>query len=178
MSNKIHPTAVIDESVKLGNNIIVGAFTVINARCVIGNHCIIGPFNCLEAGVIMGDNCTIQPHCVISIDTIIEDNVFIGPHYSCSNDPHISDGFHGTHPMKKGYDAQPITIKKNAMLGTRVTIAPNVTIGEHARIDMCCFITKNVEPYAHMRSNKMITGSVFEKINKQIQEHLSSNDHL
>lgn len=158
MANKIHETAVIDKSVKIGNENIIGAFTIINAECKIGNNCIIGPFNCLERGTKMGNNITIQPHCVISIDTIIEDNVFIGPHYSCSNDPYISDGFHGTHPKKLGYNAQPITIKKNAMLGTRVTIAPNVTIGEHARIDMCCFVTKNVEPYAHMRSDKIIVG--------------------
>ena len=83
--------------------------------------------------------------------------MFIGPHYSCANDKSISDGVHGTHPDKASYLEYPITIHDNAMLGTRVTVAPSVTIGKHARIDMCCFVTKNVPPYAHMRSDKIIT---------------------
>lgn len=160
MSNNVHPTAIVHESVKIGNNNIIGAYTVISADCIIGNHNIIGPFNMIEHGTRIGDNCTMQPHCVISIDTIIEDNVFIGPHYSCSNDPNISDGPHGTNPNKKGYNAKPIKLCRNCMLGSRVSIAPGITIGEHARVDMCCFITKDVPGYAHMRSDKIIAGRI------------------
>ena len=160
MSNKIHETAIIHESVKIGDKNIIGSFTVINEDCIIGDHNIIGPLNIIERGTRIGDNCTMQPHCVLSIDTILENNVFIGPHYSCSNDPNISDGPHGTNPSKRGYEAKSITLKKNCMLGSRVSIAPGITIGEHARIDMCCFITKNVEPYAHMRSDKIIAGKI------------------
>lgn len=160
MTNKIHPTAIIHPSVKIGDHNIIGAYTIINDDCIIGNHNIIGPINVIERGTKIGNNCSMQPHCVISIDTIIEDNVFIGPHYSCSNDPNISDGPHGTSPHKSGYEAKPITLRNNCMLGSRVSIAPGITVGQHARIDMCCFITKNVEPYSHMRSDKVIVGKI------------------
>ena len=37
--NEIHPTAVIDPSVKIGDNVRIGAYTVIQGDCAIGDDC-------------------------------------------------------------------------------------------------------------------------------------------
>jgi UDP-N-acetylglucosamine acyltransferase len=42
MSNQIHPTAIIDKSAKLGDNITVGPYAIIGPDCVIGDGCEIG----------------------------------------------------------------------------------------------------------------------------------------
>ncbi len=162
MEARIHPSAVLDPSVIVGNDSIIGACTVIMKDVKIGHHTIVGPHNVIEAGAKIGNYCTMQPFCVIARDTLIEDNVFIGPHYSCSNDKHIPEGEHGTSPNKKPFQAFPITIKKGAKLGTRVTVAPDITIGENARIDMCSFITKDVKPNDHIRSDKIIVAKSFK----------------
>ncbi len=42
MPNQIHPTAIIDKSAKLGDNITVGPYAIIGPDCVIGDGCEIG----------------------------------------------------------------------------------------------------------------------------------------
>lgn len=61
----IHPTAIIDESVKLGNDVEVGPYVVIKHDTIIGSgtkidaHCIIGPW------VTIGSRCEIYGGCSI-----------------------------------------------------------------------------------------------------------------
>jgi UDP-N-acetylglucosamine acyltransferase len=42
MANNIHPTAIIDPSVKLGDNVTIGPYTLIGPDCVLGDGCQIG----------------------------------------------------------------------------------------------------------------------------------------
>jgi len=162
-NSKIHKTAVIVDSV-IGDNCIIAPFAILNKGCKIGDNSIIGPFNVLERGVKVGKNVTIGPHGVFAIDTIIEDNCFFGPHFSCANDRLISYGEHGTSLKKLPFQEFPIKIKKGAMLGTRCTVAPGVTIGEGARLDMCSFVTKDVKAFSHMRSSKKIVAELFKQL--------------
>jgi len=61
----IHPTAIIDESVKLGNDVEIGPYVVIKHNTVIGNntkidaHCVIGPW------VTIGGKCELYSGCSI-----------------------------------------------------------------------------------------------------------------
>ncbi len=153
---KIESHVIMKEGVRVGSDSIIGAHTTLMKDVLIGDRTIIGPMNVIESGAIIGNNCTLQPFCVIAKDTIIEDNVFIGPHFSCANDKIISKGEHGTSPAKSGWKPYPIKIEKGATLGTRVTVAPGITIGPNARIDMCSFILHDVPANAHIRPKEDI----------------------
>jgi UDP-3-O-[3-hydroxymyristoyl] glucosamine N-acyltransferase len=60
----IHPTAVIDASVQIGDNACVGPYVVI------------------EAGVEIGENCVLRPHVTIYRDVKIGSNFFAHSHVS------------------------------------------------------------------------------------------------
>ena len=49
----VHPTAIVDPSVRLGANVHVGAYTVIEKGTEIGDGCVI------EAQVFIGENCSV-----------------------------------------------------------------------------------------------------------------------
>ena len=49
----VHPTAIVDPSVKLGAGVHVGAYTVIEKGAAIGDGCVI------EAQVFIGENCVV-----------------------------------------------------------------------------------------------------------------------
>ena len=49
----VHPTAIVDPSVKLGEGVHIGAYTIIEKGTVIGDNCVI------EAQVFIGENCTV-----------------------------------------------------------------------------------------------------------------------
>lgn len=57
MPNQIHPTAIIDPSAKLGDNVIVGPHSLIGPECAIGDNCQIGSSVAIHRWVELGDNC-------------------------------------------------------------------------------------------------------------------------
>ncbi|MCX5708032.1 MAG: UDP-3-O-(3-hydroxymyristoyl)glucosamine N-acyltransferase, partial [Candidatus Omnitrophica bacterium] len=61
----IHPNAVIGKKVKLGKNLAIGAFTVIEEGCSVGDNTIIYP------------NCYIGRNSSIGIDSLIYSNVSV-----------------------------------------------------------------------------------------------------
>jgi UDP-N-acetylglucosamine acyltransferase len=69
MSNMIHPTAIIMPSVKLGDNVSIGPYTV------------------MEGEVTIGDNVEIQSHCVIKGFTTIGKGCRIFPGAMIGNEP-------------------------------------------------------------------------------------------
>jgi UDP-N-acetylglucosamine acyltransferase len=90
MQQTIHPTAIIEDNVILGKNIIVEAFAVIKSNVVIGDNCKISSHAVIQSFVKMGQGNIIHPHVVlggvpqdisfntntVSLLTIGDDNVF------------------------------------------------------------------------------------------------------
>ncbi len=65
MSQTIHPTAVIEDNVILGKNIIIEAFAVIKSNVKIGDDCKIRTHAVIESFVEMGQGNEAHPHVVL-----------------------------------------------------------------------------------------------------------------
>jgi UDP-N-acetylglucosamine acyltransferase len=65
MLQQIHPTACIAPDVKLGNNITIGAFAVIESNVEIGDGCQIGAHAVVQPYVKMGNGNVLHPHVVL-----------------------------------------------------------------------------------------------------------------
>lgn len=76
MSTNIHPTAIIDPSAKLGENISIGPFTIIEGNCTIGDGCRISSNARIGENTIIGNNCRIFHGAVIG--SIAQDLKFKG----------------------------------------------------------------------------------------------------
>jgi UDP-3-O-[3-hydroxymyristoyl] glucosamine N-acyltransferase len=83
-SPQIHPTAVIDPAVQLGQGVSIGAHVVIEAGAKIGNQVCIHPNVVIYPDVVIGDrttlhaNCTIHERTQIGADCIIQSGAVIG----------------------------------------------------------------------------------------------------
>lgn len=73
----IHPSAVVDATANLGENVAVGACAVIGPSSRIGANTIIHPGVSIGAGVTIGSNCRIFDRCVIYDRCTLGDRVFI-----------------------------------------------------------------------------------------------------
>ena len=73
----IHPTAVISGSAKLGANVSVGAYTVIEDGAQIGDNTVIFPQCYIGKNVSVGKNCYIYPQVVIREECILKDYVIL-----------------------------------------------------------------------------------------------------
>ncbi|MBL1177933.1 UDP-3-O-(3-hydroxymyristoyl)glucosamine N-acyltransferase [Pantanalinema sp. GBBB05] len=81
---EIHPTAVIDPSATIGEQVAIGAHVVIQAGVTIGNQVCIHPNVVIYPGVRIGDrstlhaNCSIHERTQIGTDCVIHSGVVLG----------------------------------------------------------------------------------------------------
>jgi len=136
----IHPTAIIEEGVELGDNVKVWAFAHIRKGAKIGNNCIIGEGAHIDTGVQIGDNVKIQNHALIYHGCIIGNDVFIGPNVVTTNDYYPS--VHGD--WKTNGRFRLTYFCKGCSVGANSTIVCGVRIGVDALIGAGSVVTRDI----------------------------------
>ena len=116
----IHPTAQIDESANIANDVSIGAFCNVAAGVTIGKGSVLGIGVCCKSSVMIGENCHIEDYVTIE-RAIIEDNVSIGQHTVIGK-----EGF--------GFEVYKDDIQRFPHLG-RVLIGKKSSIGANCCID-------------------------------------------
>lgn len=142
----IHPTAVISDKAKLGANVSVGAYTVIEDGATIGDNTVIFPQCYIGKDVTIGKNCFIYPQVVIREQCVLKDYVILQAGAKIG-----SDGFGFT--FHEGRH-QKIPQIGNVVLGNDVEIQSNTcidrakitstVIGDNTKIDNLVQIGHNV----------------------------------
>jgi len=136
-STCIHETAIV-ETLDIGVNTKVWAFSHICEGVSIGENCMIGEGVHIGKNVKIGDNCRIQNHSLIYEGVNIEDDVFIGPSTVTTNDLYPKVGKEPEEYMTKTH------FKKGASIGAGSVILAGVTLGENCLIACGSIITKDV----------------------------------
>lgn len=76
--NVIHPAAVIEKNVRLGENVMIGAFTYININAKIDNNSFINNGCIIEHDNTIGEHTHLAPGVVSAGMVAIGNNVFVG----------------------------------------------------------------------------------------------------
>lgn len=142
----IHPTAVISPKAKLGENVSVGAYTVIEDDVVIGDDTVIFPQCYIGKNVTVGKKCYIYPQVVIREDCVLKDFVILQAGAKIG-----SDGFGFT--FHEGRH-QKIPQIGNVVIGNDVEIQSNTcidrakisstVIGDNTKVDNLVQVGHNV----------------------------------
>lgn len=142
----IHPTAVISQSAKLGQNVSVGAYAVIEDGVTVGDGTVIFPQTYVGKNVQIGRNCYIYPQVVIRENCILKDHVILQPGAKIG-----ADGFGFTFHDGRH---QKIPQIGNVVLGNDVEVQANTcidrakisstVIGDNTKIDNLVQIGHNV----------------------------------
>jgi UDP-N-acetylglucosamine acyltransferase len=67
MATMIHPTAIIDSNVEIGENVTIGPYTVVETDVRIGDGTTIGPHAMIGEGTRIGSNCRIFKSAAIGL---------------------------------------------------------------------------------------------------------------
>ena len=62
---KIHPTAIIDSSARIDENVTIGPYTIVKGDVTIGSGTTIGPYCTIEDHVTIGPDCNIFQYASI-----------------------------------------------------------------------------------------------------------------
>src|SRR6266516_1218078 len=111
-----HPTAVIDEGCKIGNDVKIWHFSHIMPGAEIGDNCNIGQNVVIAPGVILGKNVKVQNNVAIYEGVICDDDVFLGPSMVFTNviNPRSA--------VVRKNEYQQTIVKKGASIGANATI--------------------------------------------------------
>jgi len=142
----VHPTAVIEEDVTIGEGSRIWHFVHVRRGARIGKNCNIGKDVFIDVDVEIGDNVKIQNGVSIYRGVKIEDDVFLGPHMTFTND---------LYPRAYSTDWQiiPTVVKKGASIGANATILCGVTIGRYAMVGAGSVVTESVPDFGLVYGN-------------------------
>lgn len=140
------PSAVVDESAKIGDNCHIDHGAVIGANVVLGAGCRIGPHAVIADGVEMGEGCDIGAnvyltHAILGRGVVVYPGAVIGrPGFGFAMDP---SGFVSVPQLGR------VMIGDRVEIGANTTIdrgaGPDTVIGDGSRIDNLVQIGHNVQ---------------------------------
>lgn len=145
--SKIHPTAVIHSSAKLGKNVGVGPYAVIGEKSVIGDNTLIGAHTVIEDQVIIGADCILHPQVFVGSRCSLGNRCEIHPHTTIG-----SDGFGYVQGADRQRHKVPqlgiVVIEDNVEIGANCAIdratLSETRIGRGTKLDNFCHIAHNV----------------------------------
>ena len=145
MNYFVHPQGIC-ESVDVGDNTRIWAFTHVLKEASIGRDCNICDHVFIENDVRIGDRVTIKCGVQIWDGITLEDDVFIGPNATFTND---------LFPRSKQYPERFLRtrIGVGASIGANATILPGVTIGDHAMVGAGAVVVRSVPANAIVVGN-------------------------
>lgn len=144
----VHPSATIDPSAKLGDNIAIGPGCVIGPDVTVGNNTVMHANVCIMDATTVGSDCELYPNVVIRDRCTLGDRVIIH-----SGAVIGADGF-GYTPAPGGAGLMKIPHIGTVQIGNDVEIGActcidrgkhaATTIGDGTKIDNLCQIAHNV----------------------------------
>ncbi len=143
----VHPTAVIDDQVDIGDGTRIWHFSHILAKTRIGRDCTIGQNVMIGPRVTVGDCCKIQNNVSVYRGVTLEEGVFCGPSMVFTNvyDPRAE--------ISKMDEIRPTLVKRGATIGANATIVCGVTLGRYCFIGAGAVVTRDVPDHALVVGN-------------------------
>ena len=160
---EVHPSAVINGVLELGEGSVIKPGTVIEGQVRIGKNCSIGPNAYLRGSVSMGDGCVVGnavelknwilgnavfvAHLTYIGDSVLEDDINVGGGCIFSNFRHDAA------EIRMPYGGQLLPTGCNKL---------GCYVGSHSRIGCKCVVLPGrvIPPYTHTYPGTVYTGTV------------------
>lgn len=144
----IHPQAVVDDDVELGDGCVVRQFASLTRGARFGRDCRIGPGAAID-GSVFGDRCVVLHNLAAGPGFLVGDDVLIGPNVTLCNDVWPTADKTGFRPELFDGTRWAIIIEHGASIGAGSTILAGVRIGARAMIAGGSVVSRDV-PAGHL----------------------------
>lgn len=153
---KIHPTALVEEGVQIGEHTSVWDNVHIRTKAKIGHHCIIGEKSYIAYDVRIGNYVKINAFVYIPTGVTVEDKVMIAAGAIFVNDkyPRAYD-FRGEGLLSSapGEETLETLVKEGATVGAAAVILGGLTLGKFCLVGAGSVVTKSVKDHALVVGN-------------------------
>jgi acetyltransferase-like isoleucine patch superfamily enzyme len=150
LSARIHPTALIEDDVRIGEGTSVWDNVHIRHGARIGSECIIGEKTYIAYDVEVADRVKINAMVYICAGIHIETGVMISAGTTFTNDrfPRAT-----TPDLKELRPSEPddhmldTHVREGATIGAQCTIGPGLEIGRFAMVGMGSLVSRSIPPF-------------------------------
>jgi UDP-2-acetamido-3-amino-2,3-dideoxy-glucuronate N-acetyltransferase len=147
MNKLIHPTAIIEPGVSIGEGTSVWDNVHIRRDTRIGRHGIVGEKTHISYGVVIGDFVKINAFVYICTAVTIEDGVMISAGCIFTNDRYpraANTELTALRPSEPDEHTLPTLVQSGATIGAGAIIGCGLTIGRFAMIGMGSVVTRSI----------------------------------
>ncbi|MCA8976284.1 MAG: N-acetyltransferase [Planctomycetes bacterium] len=155
-TTRIHPTAILEDDVVIGDGTAIWDHVHIRRGARIGAGCIVGEKTYVAYDVAIGDLCKINAAVYICAGVTIGRGVMIAAHVVFTNDllPRASTPeLDRLLPSDPGPSTLRTRVGDGATLGANSTIGPGLTLGDWCMVGMGSVVTKDVPAHALVVGN-------------------------
>ncbi len=146
---RIHPTALIEEGVRIGRGSAVWDGVHIRRGAVIGERCIVGEKTYIAYDVVIGDLVKINAFVYVCAGVTIEDMVMVSAGTVFTNDrfPRAADPARRV-PLTSEPTPETLStvVRRGATIGANATIGPGIELGAFSMVGMGAVVTRAVLP--------------------------------
>ncbi len=153
---RIHPTALIEENVSIGDGTAIWDNVHIRHGTQIGRNCIIGEKTYIAYDVRLGNYCKLNSSVYVCTGVTIDDYVMLSAHVVFTNDrfPRSFDQHpNGLANSEPNADTLNTQVALGVTVGANATIGPGLTLGKFAMIGMGSVVTHDIPPYGLVIGN-------------------------
>ncbi|MGD1857864.1 MAG: acyltransferase [Leptolyngbyaceae cyanobacterium] len=150
MSVRIHPTAMVEENVTLGDGTSVWDSAHIRHGTRLGEQCIVGGKAYIAYDVVIGHRVKINAFVYICNAVTIEDGVMVSAGTIFTNDRFpraTTPDLLAPYPSAPDEHTLPTLVKAGATIGARCVIGNDLEIGRFAMVGMGSVVTKSVPDF-------------------------------
>jgi UDP-2-acetamido-3-amino-2,3-dideoxy-glucuronate N-acetyltransferase len=148
---RIHPTAIVEDGVRIGRGTSVWDNVHIRHRTIIGDECIIGEKTHIAYDVKIGNRVKVNAFVYICTAVTIEDGVMISAGTIFTNDRFPRATTPDLKQLRSSAPDEhtlPTLVREGATIGAGCTIGNDLVIGRWATIGMGSLITKSIPDFA------------------------------
>lgn len=147
---RIHPTALIEDGVEIGDRTSVWDNVHIRFGTTIGEECIIGEKTYIAYGVRIGNRCKLNASVYVCTAVTIEDGVMVSAGTVFTNDRFpraTTPDLRTLRSSDPDEETLPTLVREGATIGANCTIGNDLVIGRFAMIGMGSVVTKSVPDF-------------------------------
>jgi UDP-2-acetamido-3-amino-2,3-dideoxy-glucuronate N-acetyltransferase len=150
MASRIHPTAIVEDNVLIGDGTTIWDNAHIRHNTSIGEQCIIGGKATIAYGVRIGNRCKINSSVYICTKVTLEDGVMISAGTIFTNDRFpraTSPDLKSLRSSDPDEQTESTLVCEGATIGAGCIIGSNLVIGPWAMVGMGAIVTKSIPAF-------------------------------
>src|SRR5207248_10036468 len=150
MAVRIHPTALVEDGVLLGDGTAVWDNVHIRHGTRVGEQCIIGEKTYIAYDVVIGSRVKINAFVYVCAGVTIEDGVMISAGTIFTNDRFpraTTPDLKALRPSEPDEHTRKTLVRQGATIGVGCRVGSDLTVGRFAMIGMGSVVTRSVPDF-------------------------------